>query len=229
MPYFETNHERAMKRVHQAARFRVKWKDIFNVKQFYRALHEWSNEYHYVDLEDRQDHYETLYLERIGHFGEKELWVRWRWIKSLNEYFMYHIDLDFHYLYLLPTEIIHEGKKLKKDMYKGEVEVWVTALLEWDWQAQWEKHWFLRYFSKIFPERIFRKSITDEHKLELYREAYILQNFIKQWFKLKRYLPYEEVEPFYPSHAFSTYSGGDAPYQEGGQGGGHGGGGHGGH
>lgn len=194
----------------QAARFRIKWKDIFNVKMFYKAMHFWFEEYEYKDMEEHIDHYETQYFEKINVFGDKELWLRWRVQKEINKYFKYHIDLDYHFLYLVPTEVVRDGKKFKKDVYKGEVEVWVTALLEVDWQNKWAKHWFLKRFHKMFRERIFRTQIYDEHKRELYREAYVMQNYMKHWFKMKRYLPYEEIELFtIPSHAYPTHSGGD--------------------
>ena len=202
----------------QAARFRIKWKDIFNVKMFYKAMHFWFEEYGYTDMvdmtvmEEKTDHYETQYFEKINVYGDKELWLRWRPQKVINNYFKYHIDLDYHFLYLVPTEVVRDGKKFKKDVYKGEVEVWVTALLELDWQNKWSKHWFLKRFHKLFQNRIFRTQIYDEHKRELYREAYVMQNFMKQWFKMKRYLPYEETELFnIPSHAFPTHSGGERP------------------
>jgi len=193
----------------QAARFRVKWKDIFNVKEMYRALHDWFTEYGWTDMEDGTDHYETYYYERIGDHHDKELWLRWRPQKEINEYFKFHIDLDFHFLYLLPTEIVRDGQKLKKDLYKGEVEVWITAMLQKDPKSLWKNHRVLKYFNQLFAERIFRKNINDEHKRELYREAYILQNFIKQWFKLKRYMPYEETALFQDSKAYTTHSGGE--------------------
>ena len=207
MPVFTSEPEAAYKRCVEAARFRIKWKDIFNVKEFYKAIHEWMLEYNWTDMEDGWDHYETLYFERMGVWNDKELWVRWRPQKtpSSNSYYKYHLDLDFHYLYLRPAEVMHGGKKLKKDIYKGEVEVWITALIELDHQGQWSNHPFLRFFNKLFPERIFRSDIYDEHRRELYREAYILQNFIKHWFKLKRFLPYEEIEQFFPSEAYPTY------------------------
>ena len=147
----------------------------------------------------------------MNDFHDKEIWLRWRphKIPGNNNYFKFHIDLDFHFLYLLPTEVVRDGQKHKKDIFKGEVEVWITALLETDYKGEWENHKILKYFNKLFPERIFRKQIVDEHKRELYREVYILQNFIKQWFKLKRYLPYEETPLFHDSKAYPTHSGGE--------------------
>jgi hypothetical protein len=208
MPVFTSSDpERSYKRCIRAARFRVKWKDIFNVKEFYRAMRYWFMENDWKDMEEGSEHYETLYYERIGLFGDKEMWWRWRPQKILNNYFRYHIDLDYHLLYLVPTEVVRDGKKFKKDIYKGEVEIWITAVVETDWQDQWRTHPFLKYFNSLFRERIFRRQIYDEHKRELYREAFILQNFIKQWFKLKRYLPYEEVELFHSPKSYPSHSG----------------------
>lgn len=195
----------------RAAKFRVKWKDIFDAKQFYVAVHEWLEEYGWMSHEnDPIDYiYETLYFEKVGTMGDKELWIRWRLWKYpdgvSNSYYKYHIDLDFHYLYLLPTEVMHEGKKFKKNVYKGEVEVWISSHIQFDYQNVWSTHPILKYFNKIFPKRVFRKDLYDEKKKELYRETYILQNYIKHWFKLKRFLPHEEIKPFHPSYSFPTY------------------------
>ena len=207
MPVFSTEPNAAYKRCVQAARFRIKWKDIFNVKEFYKAIHEWLEENSWKDMEDGKDHYETLYFEKIGFFNDKELWIHWRpqKIPTATSFYRFHLDLDFHYLYLVPTEVIHEGKKFKKDVYKGEVEVWVTALMEMDYKDQWSKNKITKYFKQLVKERIFHHDIMDEHRRELYREAYVFQNYLKQWFKLRRFLPYEEVEPFIPSQAYPTY------------------------
>ena len=35
----------------QVAKYRVKWKDIFDAKQFYVAMHEWVDEYGWRDHE----------------------------------------------------------------------------------------------------------------------------------------------------------------------------------
>ena len=47
---------------------RVKYKDIFDMKAFYEALHEWLQEYGWKDYEDQVgagDHWESFYGERI--------------------------------------------------------------------------------------------------------------------------------------------------------------------
>lgn len=188
----------------QVAKYRVKYKDIFDLKKFYEDLHEWLKEHGWKDLEDDWDHFETFYLEKIDMAGFKEIWIKWRPYKipAPNAYYRYWLDFDYHCTGLKSTEVVKEGKKLKAD--KGEVELFITAVMELDIDGKWSKHPFLKYFQKIFPERIFRRDIED-HQKELYREAYELQSFIKQWFKMKRYLPYEETTSFFPSYAWPSH------------------------
>ncbi|MBR9691345.1 hypothetical protein GOV06_01020 [Candidatus Woesearchaeota archaeon] len=193
-----------------AAKFRVKYKDIFNLKEFYRALHEWLVEFGWSSVDslgniEGQDHWETYYIERTETNGMKEMYWWWRLQKLpiINSYYKFHLDLDFHPLGISDTEVMRDGKKFK--VHKGEVEVKVYAYIEFDYRGEWSTHPFLKYFNKIFPSRIFRKELYEHHKLELYREAYTLQAYMKKWFKLKSFLPYEEITPFYPSHAFPKW------------------------
>lgn len=189
----------------QAARYRVKYKDVFDMKKFYEDLHEWLKERQWVDLEDKSDHYETFYLEKVDMGGSKEIWIKWRpqKVPEKNSYYRYWMDFDFHLVGLGKVEIVAEGKKLKVN--KGEVELYVTAYMDLDYQGEWSSHPILKFFNKLFPERIFRKDLFEDHKKELYREAYELQNFIKQWFKLQAYAPYEEKKSFFPSHAWPSH------------------------
>jgi hypothetical protein len=193
----------------EAAQFRIKFKDIFNLKQFYSNLREWLKEYGWYgvtyDQKADKDYWETLYLERIGLAGEKEMWIYWRLQKLPvpNSYYKYHLDIDYHILYMFPAEVIRDGKKLKVN--KGEIEIKVYSYVEFDYKGEWSKHPVLRFFNKLFPQRIIRKDLYDDHKKELYREVYTMAAFIKKWFKLRSFLPYEEVEPFHPSQAYPAW------------------------
>ena len=195
----------------QATHFTIKFRDIFNLKEFYDALHEWFLEYEWGSVEsdgltfEERDWWETLYLEKEGAGGDKEMWWWWRLQKlpTDNSYYKYHIDMDFHILYILPAEVVRDGKKLKVN--KGEVEIKLWAYLEFDYNGLWSKHPILKMFNKVFPKRIFKNEIYEMHKLELYREAYILENYIKKWFKLKTFLPYEEITPFHPPMTYPEW------------------------
>ena len=187
---------------------RIKYKDIFGMKPFYEALHEWMMEYGWKDNEETSaagDHWESYYGERIGQGGAREIWIQWRVQKTPPEgrgRLKYFIDMDLHCLALVDTEVIVEGRKIKTN--KGEVEMMIRGFIQEQYKEKFSKNFILKNLTKFFSERLYHEQL-EMRKKELYQEMYILNNFIKQWFKLKRYLPYEEAKMFfntdsYPSH-----------------------------
>lgn len=185
----------------------VKYKDIFDMKEFYTALKLWLEEYGWEDDipgSPSQEWFEHFYDERIDQKGAKEIWIRWRLAKPSpgSPKLKYYLDMNFHILALSPTEVIKEGQKIKAN--KGEVELKINAAIEKLYEYEFEEKTFLAPFKKLFTQRVYNKML-DEEKKKLYQEVYIFQNFIKQWFKLKRYLPYEEVKSFSPSYAWPSH------------------------
>jgi len=194
---------------------RVKYKDVFDFKGFYEELWEWCKEHGWKDWEQDGDTFERFYGERVTTGGIKEIWIRWRPYKpaegtpSVDQpgksglgYLTYYLDIDFHLIGLGSTEIIKDGKKIKAD--KGEIEISIRAYIEKNYEYEFEKHSLLRHIVDVFTARIYKQKL-EERQRELYREAYVLQTFIKQWFKLKTYLPYEQGENFFPSKAWPSH------------------------
>ncbi|MEK6899867.1 MAG: hypothetical protein AABX05_01965, partial [Nanoarchaeota archaeon] len=136
--------------------------------------------------------------------GSKEIWIRWRLFKPAENtpYLNYFLDVDFHVIGLGPGEAIKDGKKIKAD--KGELEVTIRAFIEKNYEEEFAKHGLLKNVLNIFSQRIYRKAL-EQRRLDLYREAYVLQTYIKQWFRLKTYHPYEETENFFPSKAWPSH------------------------
>lgn len=182
---------------------RVKYKDIFDLKEFYDALHEWLLEYGWGDNEENTEHWETHYGERIGQSGAKEMWIRWRVKKNAEGApLVYHLDFDFHCLGIINTEVVKEGRKIKTN--KGEVDMDINAYIERTYEKGLQENSLLKQFLTLFNRRVYSGTL-EQRKKELYQEVYVLQNFIKQWFKLKRYLPYEETKGFFPSYAWPSH------------------------
>ncbi len=191
----------------QFSPLRIKYKDIFDLKAFYETLHEWFIEYGWKDVEEpgaNGDHWENYYAEKIGSGGIREIWFQWRTSKGApdSKYITYYMDLDVHCVGLGDTEVVRNGRKLKVN--KGEIEMMIKFYLRNGYIADFNKHSFLRHFTDLFTKRIYASEI-EQRKKELYQEAYVLQNFIKQWFKLKRFLPYEETKSFFPSSAYPSH------------------------
>lgn len=183
---------------------RVKYKDVFDLKAFYEALHEWLQQNGWSAIEEGElDHFETFYGERIGREGMKEIWIQWRVTKGAPEGpFNYYLNFDYHLLGLTSIEVVKEGMKFKTN--KGELDLYINAFIEEKYSKALESNPLIKYFFILFKQRVYRKEY-EQRKKELYQETYVLQNFIKQWFKLKRYLPYEESKSFFPSSAWPSH------------------------
>ena len=181
-----------------AADFKLKYRDVFDLKALYRVMDEWLKERDWVDAEDGKNHYEVFFLERTHAGGDKEFKFWWRpeQIPSDNSFYKYHLDIDVHCLFMLETEIMREGKKVKAD--KGQLEIALKAYIELDFEGKWSKHPLIRNFKEIFVKRIMKSDLYEKHKLELYREAYRFSGMIKKYLKMKGFLPELEITPFHP-------------------------------
>jgi len=186
---------------------RIKYKDVFDLKLFYKALHDYLYERKWgahEGLKDELDRWETFYGERIDRGGAREIWTYWRLRREPDDapFFNFYLDIEFHCIAITNTEIIRDGKKIKAN--KGEIEMKYYAWLEKKYEKQFENIPVLKGLLTLFTNRIYRK-VIEQRKKELYQEVYILANFVKQWFKLKRYLPYEEKKNFFKSYAWPAH------------------------
>ncbi len=185
-------------------KMRVKYKDNFDLRQFIKDLRYWLIEYGWIDTEEEfTQNWESYYGERVDQSGAKEIWIQWRPKKhAAQSRFTYYMDLYFHCVAITKTEIVRNGKKLAVN--KGEVELNIRAYVELAFLKDLEKSKMFKPFKNIFLKRIYKKEI-EQRKKELYQEVYTMQNFVKQWFKLKRYLPYEETRNFFKSQAWPSH------------------------
>jgi len=201
-----------LRAVRTIPQFKVKYKDVFHLKNLYIMMHEYLSEegwrgplsssygvFWHHDIE-------TLYLEKFCqkglHAGGKEMWVYWRTIKSyegkFSGYFKNHLDIDFHMVYMQDMEVMHQGKKMK--VQQGEIEIFFRPWIESDVQKKWKDHWLLKHFQEIYESRIMVQDL-DKREKELWREAYRLQNRVKRYFNLRVFIP--TPEPFhYPIYGY---------------------------
>ena len=179
-----------------AASFRVKYRDIFHMRNLYKLIHEWIRDREWQPLTDHED----FYGQKTDPDKKTELWIWWEINKKSNakSYYKYKIRMNWHVVALEPKEIMHEGKKLKADT--GEVEIKIRAWIEFN-EKGWRDNWFLKHFPEVFRLRIFESNL-DDHKRELYREVYNLQGTIKRYLNMKGFLPELDLEPFHPSYSW---------------------------
>lgn len=184
---------------------RIKFRDVFELKLFYKAMRQWAGEYQWGDYESGRkgklsEFYERLYREIVYQNGSKYIEIRWRLFKKAPgaPYLNYHFDIDYKLVGIKTKEVVKDGKKLKLD--SGEIELKFNAFIELEFLKDFERHSFLNYIKELFMKRIYARTIHQRER-ELYQEVYGCLRFIKEWLKLRRYLPYEESETFFPSYA----------------------------
>src|SRR3989338_4488877 len=97
------------------AQFKIKYRDVFHLRNLYIMLHEYLLEEYWFDESqaDSHEYIEKLYLEKFNqkgiHFGGKEMWIYWRLFKGPEQkysaYFRYLLNIDFKMAYLKDIEV----------------------------------------------------------------------------------------------------------------------------
>ena len=182
-----------------AAKFRVKYKGVFDIKGLYEYLHYWTIDEGWTSGIDPEFN-EVFHGQREFPDKVREIWIWWRLNKNPNNnnYYRYELDVDWH---VVPpykkVEVVHKGRKLS--LILCDLEIQIHARLVSDCNDTWKKHWFLKHFNDFYW-KVIMKSNFEKHKLELYREAYRFQETIKEYWKLTRGLEEPEHEDeFWPS------------------------------
>ena len=191
----QIKHRYTGKKYLEAASFKFKHKDYFNLKYLYELMHEWFIEEGYAPREDPLFP-ETFYMHRETQTIGNEIWIYWRMTKKPikdSKFWKYDLDMDMHVVGLKDAELMHEGQKYKAQWGEPEIKIW--AKLVFDYEG-WSKSKLLAPLFEVFQKRIVKKTM-EAHKKELYREAYRFQESMKSYFKLSTHLPEREMQAFY--------------------------------
>ena len=182
--------------------FKVKYRDVFSLRNLYIMLHELLLEEGWHGADNQKDHedLEILYSENVYqkgiHRGGKELWFWWRaqkfWEGKYSGYFKNTLDIDAHVVYLQNVEVVHQGKKMTAQ--NCEIEMFFRAKILLDYNHMWENHPFLKYVKPVYEKRIMHHEINKREK-ELWRDVYRIQSKVKQYLGLRTWMTMPE--PFF--------------------------------
>lgn len=185
-----------MTETRQLVKFSIVYKGEFNFVSLYKLVREWVLENGYGP----DKWLEKLYLQRDGG-GASEHWIWWRTTKTINDYVVYRLDINFHTMNLKPVEIVHEGNKIKTN--NGEVEVFFDVKLVLDPDNKWDNHWLLKQKSikDWWLKKVFKPEI-DKHEEILIIDANRAQSVVKQYLDLKGFMSEYSGELFHPVKGF---------------------------
>ena len=175
-----------------AAKFEVEYDEILNLKELYKLVYEWCEQWGYKSIAPGEP--EMLYMELVGGNGAKNHHIWWRYKRDDTNYFRNFLKIDFQTLNVNSVEIMMNGKKVKTN--KGDIILRVEGWLMLDYNDQWKKTSILRILDKWFVKRWYKKRI-ESYKKELWFEVYNLQDNIKQYLDLNT--PYNMPHAFKPT------------------------------
>ena len=182
--------------------FRIKFNDVFSLRNLYIMLHETLLEESWRGKDSDPDHadIEIMYSENVFqkgiHRGGKDLWFWWRAEKffegKYSSYIKNFLDIDAHVVYLQNVEVVDQGKKMTTQ--KGEIEMFFKARMETDYKSEWEKHWFMKQLKQLYEKRILHVELEKREK-ELWRDVSRIHAKVKQFLQLRTFIPVPE--PFF--------------------------------
>ena len=123
----------------------LKYKGFFNYTELYNYCYTWLKEEGYLISEDE-------YTEKIS--GEKEVKLKWKAKKKITDYYRNNIELSWHIIGMTEEEVSVNGKKEK--MNKGDLKIKFEAVLEKDYEENWEKHAFWKFMRGVYDKYIIR-------------------------------------------------------------------------
>ena len=172
-------------------RLTIQYRDPFLFKTLYFLIYEWLLDNGYAD-EDRgekrlEKHYEEQRHKDLRHY--RIWWRSYRMIQN-SSFVKYHLDVDYLGLAIQQVEIMKEGKRIKAQ--SGEINVFIDAWVEVDFQEYFRKNIIMRSFQDVFKTRWMKKNL-EGHKEEIKRDAFRLHGTIKKWFELWHSMPIEAM------------------------------------
>jgi hypothetical protein len=178
---------------------RIKFKDIFHIKNVYTDMHDWLVEEGYGPVGDPyfpEILYNHMWVQNAGE--EIRFW--WRVQKpTASNYYRYEMDITVLSFNIKPTEIMLHGKKFKANT--GEMEIKVRSRILIDPDGRWKKHFLLKHLHPLLYKRLLFKKL-DVHREELHHDVRRFMEMLKEHFQLKRYLPEQEAQQFYTNKQF---------------------------
>lgn len=175
--------------------FHVVYDNIYSMKNLYKFIHDLLVDNGWRDYYGSNEKYmESYYFDRTNQAGT-EMWAWWRLKKNaINPFMKYVMHIDFHTMAMNKVEIVVDGQKIKAD--KGEVEVVITAFIDFDTDEVLRKSIMAKLFWNILYTKTYKKKLDQESDL-LEDQANILHGEIKKFFDLRGLVPSQPT--FYPT------------------------------
>jgi hypothetical protein len=156
---------------------KAKYEGIFDAGEWYNLMWDVFGGFGYEIWEEK-------YKEKV--VGDaKELDLDWKCFKDVDNYTRFMITADILILGLQSVEVQKDGVKSKAD--KAAIEITFKASLVTDYDDRWSKSFILRMLKGFYNRYVYRPTFS-HYKAKIYEEMYQIQNEVKGFFNLPRFM-----------------------------------------
>jgi len=157
----------------QVAKVKISKQSVFKIKDLYDFYFNLMGSLGFDVFED--------------YFTKKDDDTIWEWTcrRWVDDYFHYKFWTKVKVLGAKDVKVKREG--VEEPMVKAEVVISIKAKIVTDWQNRWGTNPLTKFFKGLFDKYLV-KNTTDDRKKELREKVYVVENELKSYFELPRFL-----------------------------------------
>ncbi len=148
-------------------------KSVFKIKDFYTFLYNTINNQGFTIFEDE--------------FSSNGPVVSFEWSceKKVDDYIKYKLWLSTKIT--KEKDVVVKRGEISEPMIRAQVEFKLKGIIVTDWQNRWETNPFVKFLKAIY-DRYLYKSTFDLRKKKLVEIVNLIENEVKSFFELPRFL-----------------------------------------
>jgi hypothetical protein len=159
----------------------VRYDGVFDFDGLYKMIIEHLRRHNYW-------FYETLYKHKPWSPMGTELVLKWYGERKLDEYYMYRVEFEWHFMDFHHVEVLRDGKKMT--LTKAYFWVSIRGKLLLDWQglengAHGESGKFTKLFGKFFRTNVIDREKIYDYFYPLFDEVNEIQALILNFVQME--------------------------------------------
>jgi hypothetical protein len=156
---------------------KVTFTGIFDLDEWYRLMYELFTTFGY-EVNERK------YKEKMKPQG-KDIEMIWDCQRKVDDYTKFYIRVEVFGLAVKRVSVQKGG--VEKNADKGTLEITFKSILITDYENRWETHPVLKFMKGMYDKYLYRPTF-DHWKDKIYEEMYHIQNEVKAFFNLSRFM-----------------------------------------
>ncbi len=156
---------------------KIKFNGLFDLSDFYKTMYDLLTSMRYT-IEERK------FKEKNDTIG-KQIEINWDGLKNVDDYTQFYINIFVFMVGVNKVEVQKDGVAVK--LSKGDVEITFKGILRTDYESRWEQSPVLKFLKGIYDSYLYRSTFNN-WRTQIYEETYSLQNEIKAFFNLNRFM-----------------------------------------